>query len=274
MTSLDAQYRWCLTGTPIQNRLEDLGALVSFLRIPYLESVAWFRSNIVASVECGCKDGVTKLRSLLKCICIRRKKDVLQLQEPIEQTVVLHLTAQERSQYQSIAIEQRRAIEHAVSNISTRKASAGLCQAILRLRLSCNHGFATKSCGSSFKSRDSSPLDMDEKFSFAEQTDRGECASCKQTIESFGDHEDPCSGQYTDCDHLICFGCVDQENKLNGDGKFAQFACPVCGTATSPKNPGHTKPSNMTSENSAIRPNTKLKALLDDLQANQYTEKR
>jgi len=31
VAELDAKFRWCLTGTPIQNRLDDIGALFAFL---------------------------------------------------------------------------------------------------------------------------------------------------------------------------------------------------------------------------------------------------
>ncbi|OQD67879.1 hypothetical protein PENPOL_c003G05250 [Penicillium polonicum] len=46
VVNLSAQHRWCLTGTPIQNSIEDLGALVAFLRVPILDRVASFRKFI------------------------------------------------------------------------------------------------------------------------------------------------------------------------------------------------------------------------------------
>ncbi|PVI03078.1 hypothetical protein DM02DRAFT_588373 [Periconia macrospinosa] len=270
--SMDAQYRWCLTGTPIQNGLEDLGALVDFLRIPSLDS-ARFRSNVASPIEQGCKDGVSKLRSLLKCVCLRRTKHVIHLPEAHQMTRTLHLNAKERSQYQNIIMEQRRAIEHAVSTKNTSKDSNGLCQTILRLRLFCNHGFATVPHRNSRNSRNSTPQEMDEKFSFIEQNDRGECASCSQTIESIGDVENPRSGVYTGCAHLICSGCVSQENKFNGDGESPQFACPVCGKLTRPVVSGSSELARSASYESATYASTKLEALLNDLRTTQCTEK-
>ena len=42
---LDSKLRWCLTGTRVQNKVEDLGSLVSFLRIPQLDTAAAFRKH-------------------------------------------------------------------------------------------------------------------------------------------------------------------------------------------------------------------------------------
>jgi len=47
MAELDAKFRWCLTGTPIQYRLEDIGALLAFLRILPFDRLGTFRQCVV-----------------------------------------------------------------------------------------------------------------------------------------------------------------------------------------------------------------------------------
>jgi hypothetical protein len=39
---LHAQYRWCITGTPIQRRLDDLFGLLRFLRTIPFDTYRWW----------------------------------------------------------------------------------------------------------------------------------------------------------------------------------------------------------------------------------------
>jgi SNF2 family DNA or RNA helicase len=83
VASLSAQHRWCLTGTPIQNSLEDLGALVSFLKVPILEKPPTFRKFIMNPVSSRSRGRFQNLQKLLQTICIRRTRELLNLPEPL-----------------------------------------------------------------------------------------------------------------------------------------------------------------------------------------------
>ncbi|KAK3682484.1 SNF2 family N-terminal domain-containing protein [Podospora appendiculata] len=76
--SLRAEYRWCLTGTPMQNNLDELQSLVHFLRIkPYSDLAEW-RANIDAPMKSGKGHiAIRRLHSILRCFMKRRTKDIL-----------------------------------------------------------------------------------------------------------------------------------------------------------------------------------------------------
>ncbi|KAF7191346.1 putative ATP-dependent helicase [Pseudocercospora fuligena] len=76
--ALNSWYRWCLTGTPMQNNLDELQSLIKFLRIkPYCELPRW-KDQITQPMKAG-RGGLAmnRLQVFLKAFMKRRTKDIL-----------------------------------------------------------------------------------------------------------------------------------------------------------------------------------------------------
>jgi len=76
--ALNSWYRWCLTGTPMQNNLDELQSLIKFLRIkPYCELPNW-KEQITGPMKNG-RGGLAmkRLQFFLKAFMKRRTKDIL-----------------------------------------------------------------------------------------------------------------------------------------------------------------------------------------------------
>lgn len=77
--ALRSRYRWCLTGTPLQNNVDELQSLIHFLRVePYSDKGKW-KQDITRLLN-GNKGGLAlkRIRALLGSIMLRRTKAVLQ----------------------------------------------------------------------------------------------------------------------------------------------------------------------------------------------------
>lgn len=72
---LEADLRWCLTGTPIQNTANDAHALIRFLGIePFQKSGGNWAETIGGPIKDGNSIGFSRLRTLLQSFCLRRRK--------------------------------------------------------------------------------------------------------------------------------------------------------------------------------------------------------
>ncbi|KAK8127289.1 hypothetical protein PG984_008397 [Apiospora sp. TS-2023a] len=99
---LEAHSRWCITGTPIQNRLQDIGSLFSFLRVEPFSSRAEFRRLICLPFENRDMDTLRdRLVLIYDSLVLRRSKDtcVLDLPDPEEELKELDFSPDEAAQY-------------------------------------------------------------------------------------------------------------------------------------------------------------------------------
>lgn len=158
--ALRAEYRWCLTGTPMQNNLDELQSLIRFLRIkPYNELSIW-RDQITRPMSQG-RGGLAmrRLQYYLKVFMKRRKKDVLKqdgalnagskpdakgsnrngfkITERRVESVEAEFTPEEQNFYQRLEQRTDKSIEQMMEGAKLNYASALVL--LLRLRQACNH---------------------------------------------------------------------------------------------------------------------------------------
>jgi SNF2 family DNA or RNA helicase len=67
-----ANCRWCLSGTPIQNTVDDYGALLSFLQVPKLSAKRAFDQWISKPIRNKQSQGLDRLQDLIRATCLRR----------------------------------------------------------------------------------------------------------------------------------------------------------------------------------------------------------
>lgn len=136
---LNAERRWCLTGTPIQNSLKDLFALTKFLRLSPFDEDSVIRRHILQPLLDMDRRGLDNLTLLIRSFSLRRTKELCNMVSRRERAVPIDLSESERHQYNSIRNEgRRRLMEVAKSQVS--KSGRIVFQTIGRLRQFCSYG--------------------------------------------------------------------------------------------------------------------------------------
>lgn len=158
--NLRSHYRWCLTGTPMQNNLDELQSLIHFLDIkPYCELPQW-RNHITQPMKNGRGNlAMRRLQLFLKAFMLRRTKDIMSregafgkasfakdgkppktapkmVKRDVE-SIEVDFDAEERRFYDRLATRAQDRLGEMIGGESTNYMAALVL--LLRLRQACNH---------------------------------------------------------------------------------------------------------------------------------------
>ncbi|KAA8550241.1 hypothetical protein F0562_001925 [Nyssa sinensis] len=244
-SALVADRRWCLTGTPIQNNLEDIYSLLRFLRVEPWGNWAWWNKLIQKPFEEGDERGLKLVQSILRPIMLRRTKfstdregrPILVLPPADIQVIYCELTEAEKDFYEALFKRSKVKFDQFVEQGRVLHNYASILELLLRLRQCCDHPFLVMSRGDTQEFSDLNKLA--KRFlkggreevegeakdgpsrayiqEVVEELRKGEQGECPICLEAFED------AVMTPCAHRLCRECLlaSWRNPTSG-------LCPVC----------------------------------------------
>ncbi len=137
---IQADHRFALTGTPVENSVRDVWSLANFVLPGYLGRRDDFKDRYEVPIQRGGAPEVQRrLANRLRPIMLRRlKKDVAKdLPERLEQVAWVDLSDSQKSVYRELLEQGRRKIEEASNEKNAGKSRMAALTALLRLRQAC-----------------------------------------------------------------------------------------------------------------------------------------
>jgi len=226
VSKLSAKLRWCLTGTPVQNSLEDLASLIAFIRASPLDNLPDFRTHIISPLVKGTDRGLNNLRLLLDSICLRRTNKLIDLSDLIDEDRIVEFSASERNLYSSAQKQMINAVKQCDSQKRNAKGYFGVFQLQLQLRRLCNHGTFQKA----FSPLQDGELQFDpqQALGFLRKRKSAKCIYCAIVVTGFSIAAGT-RGHFTFCGHLLCAQCVPRyEKALKSEGQGSSIRCSLC----------------------------------------------
>ncbi|MEI7977492.1 MAG: DEAD/DEAH box helicase [Bacteroidota bacterium] len=139
---LKSNFKLVLTGTPIENGVQELWSQLSFVNPGLLGSVSSFNERFVVPIEKG-KDEfkMQQLKAIIKPFVLRRTKDQVakDLPEKTEQIIYCQMTDEQAEAYETTKSYYRNEILKSVSEIGVSKSHFTLLKGLTKLRQIANH---------------------------------------------------------------------------------------------------------------------------------------
>ncbi|KAM3295519.1 hypothetical protein ACQJBY_038042 [Aegilops geniculata] len=242
--ALTADRRWCLTGTPIQNNLEDLYSLFRFLKVEPWRNWGLWNKLVQKPFEEGDERGLKLVQTILKPVMLRRTKHstdkegrpILTLPPANIEVKYCDLSESEKDFYEALFRRSKVKFDQFVEQGKVLHNYASILELLLRLRQCCDHPFLVMSRGDTQEFADLNKLakrflhggnsnvngdssSLPSKAYIEEvvqelQKGEGECPIC---LEAFED------SVLTPCAHRLCRECI-----LSSWQSPAAGLCPVC----------------------------------------------
>lgn len=249
--ALSAQRRWAVTGTPVQNRLDDLGALIKFLRVYPFNEKGGFSQFILSPFKNADPEILPKLRLLVDSITLRRLKDRIDLPPRHDAVVRLEFSDEEKQLYEWFAKDSQAKVK-VIANEQKKslggKTYAHILRAIMRLRLLCAHGRELLSeddlkIAEGFSKENAIDLEAEEDdytpqlsarqayemLLLLRETASDTCVQCQRSIQPRDDDEEELIGCMLPCYQLLCRDCLPgTQASLEEAAQDNKFKCPFC----------------------------------------------
>ena len=170
--------------------------------------------------DCG-----QNLRLLLSSICLRRTNNLLNLPVASSEIVWIDLSTEEAALYSQICEKSKSDKDISISRKAVIKTYNALFQAILQLRLLCDHGMFYQKANHS--NDEGSPDIRNEGFLFLQEGSGATCASCSKEIDACDTPQHMSSESTRTCPHLLCIECLSPQGGIM-DGENSRIVCPIC----------------------------------------------
>ncbi|KAL8704575.1 MAG: hypothetical protein Q9201_002267 [Fulgogasparrea decipioides] len=248
--ALQAQTRFCMSGTPMQNSVTELYSLVRFLRIKPHNDLNRFNIDFTKPMKSSWPEekrrGLNKLQVLLKAILLRRNKKstidghpILNLPERSTESQHAEFSDDEEAFYTALETQSQLQFNKYLRAGTVGRNYSNVLVLLLRLRQACCHPHLIKDFGVSSGGTEVATADLvqmakelapDVVARIIEQGDINdqsglECPVCMDATEN--------ATIFTPCGHNTCSECFarisDPSQAIaNGDGGGTAIKCPSC----------------------------------------------
>ncbi|KAK8090377.1 hypothetical protein PG997_005338, partial [Apiospora hydei] len=243
--ALDANARWAVTGTPIQNRLSDFAALLQFIRVHPYNDLRRFDADIANLWKSGEEtEAVDRLKRLSKYLLLRRPKDTIELPARHDLNCAVEFTRDEKTIYEKMRMQTITKLDEALHDDSGSYKPGSymnVLQQIEALRLFCNLGLQFQARhtqrGTSSPMGEVTPdnwsLRAQKAFRAQRDMQTMVCLQCDSVLEIaetlLEEDTSPQMAHFSSCLRFACASCT---SKLNGHNR--PFQCghqPSCASA-------------------------------------------
>ncbi|KAF3490605.1 RING-13 protein [Arthroderma uncinatum] len=248
--AIQSIYRWCMSGTPMMNNVQELFSLICFLRIGPYNKLERFNStftrplkndeNAVQSVA------MKKLQALLKAILLRRMKTskidgkpILQLPPRVTEKVHTIFSEDEHSFYQALETQSQLQFNRYLRAGTVGRNYSNVLVLLLRLRQACCHPHLINDFAVSTGAV-SEELDLIANAKLLDATvierlksqEASECPVCIDVAEN--------AVIFFPCGHSTCAECFAKisdpsQGLVQGNDGVFEIKCPSCRAKIDPK---------------------------------------
>jgi RNase P subunit RPR2 len=241
---LESISRWAVTGTPIQNNLNDLSALLKFIRAYPYDDPKRFSMDVSLLWKSGeDEEAVRRLKRLSRCLILRRAKRTVTLPPRNDVRCPVEFSKAERTLYENIRNQTITRLEDEMLH-ATEFSRPGLyvnfLQQIESMRLVCNLGahYTTRHDQSRSRDKNNWAENAQEAFNIRREMGNMKCSQCSSSLdvsESLGDEIAPHdTAHFFECLKYACAECTYNHRISNMTMSCGHKpACPIAPVSVS-----------------------------------------